>query len=86
MEFEEFDALVKREVRRLAAGKTMPSHALWNEMRDPKLPTLSTVIARYGAGTAEELASLLGYNPSLRGIKPQQAADEETQAAEAVSA
>lgn len=86
MEFEEFDALVKREVRRLAAGKTMPSHALWNEMRDPKLPTLSTVITRYGATSAEDLASLLGYNPPLWGIKPQQPADEETQAAEAVSA
>ena len=84
MEFEEFDALVKREVKRLAAGNTMPSHALWNEMRDPKLPVLSSVMHRYGAGTAEDLARMLGYNPPLRGMKPQQPAGEEIQAAEAV--
>jgi hypothetical protein len=86
MEFEEFDAMVKREVKRLAAGNTMPSHALWNEMRDPKLPVLSSVMHRYGASSAEELARMLGYNPPLRGLRPQRPAGEETQEAEAVPA
>lgn len=67
MTFEEFDVLVKKEVKRLSSAGIMPSHALWNELRDPQLPVLSSVMRRYGAATAEDLATMLGYSPPLRG-------------------
>ncbi len=82
MTFEEFDALVKREVKRLSVAGTMPSHAFWNEMRDPKLPVLSSVMRRYGAATAEDLAQMLGYSPPLRGPNPKSAqAEPQTESA-----
>lgn len=86
LDFEAFDALVRKEVKRLSTAGAMPSHAFWDEFRDPALPTLVNVIARYGVSGAGELAKLLGYAPSLRGPRPQPAVDEETQEAEAVSA
>jgi len=86
LSFEEFDALVKSDVKRLSTGRIMPTHSLWNEMRNPALPNLTSVATRYGVATVEELAMMLGYTPPLRGMKPQQSAGEEIQAAEAVSA
>ncbi len=78
MDFEEFDALVKKEVKRLGTAGIMPSHAHWNEFKDPALPTLTTVITRYGAASAEDLATMLGYSPPLRG--PGKNAQTEVQA------
>lgn len=86
MEFEEFDVLVRKEVKRLATAGAMPSHAFWDEFRDPALPTLVNVIARYGASGAKDLAKMLGYAPALCDPKPRRSVDEETQEAEAVSA
>jgi len=86
LSFEEFDALVKADVKRLSTGRIMPTHSLWNEMRNPALPNLTSVATRYGVATVEELAQHLGYTPPLRGMKPQQSAGEEIQATEAVSA
>lgn len=85
MEFEAFDALVRKEVKRLSTAGAMPSHAFWDEFRDPALPTLVNVIARYSVSGAGDLAKLLGYAPALRGPRPQPAIDEETQEAEAVA-
>ena len=86
LSFEEFDALVKADVKRLSTGRIMPTHSLWNEMRNPALPNLTSVATRYGVAMVEDLAMMLGYNPPLRGMKPQQSAGEEIQATEAVSA
>lgn len=64
--FEEFDRLVRAEIKRLAPSPgQMPSHNLWNEMRTPPLPTLGAVISRYDCVDLNGLAKELGMNPPL---------------------
>lgn len=64
--FEEFDRLVRAEMKRLAPSPgQMPSHNLWNEMRTPPLPTLGAVISRYDCVDLNGLAKELGMNPPL---------------------
>jgi len=67
--FEEFDKLVRSEMKRLApVPGTMPGHALWNEMRDSQLPTMGGVISRYDCTDLKGLAALLNLAPPI--IKP----------------
>lgn len=64
--FEEFDKLVRSEMKRLApVPGTMPGHALWNELRDPQLPTMGGVISRYDCTDLKGLAELLNLNPPI---------------------
>lgn len=64
--FEEFDKLVRSEMKRLAPSPgQMPSHNIWNEMRTPPLPTLGAVISRYDCVDLNGLAKELGMNPPL---------------------
>lgn len=64
--FEEFDQLVRSEMKRLAPiPNTMPGHALWNELRDPQLPTMGGVISRYDCTDLKGLAALLNLNPPI---------------------
>lgn len=64
--FEEFDKLVRSEMKRLApVPGTMPGHALWNELRDPQLPTMGGVISRYDCTDLKGLAVLLNLNPPI---------------------
>lgn len=70
--FEEFDKLVRAEMKRLApVPGTMPGHALWNEMRDPQLPTMGGVISRYDCTDLKGLATLLNLNPPISKPGPQ---------------
>ena len=64
--FEEFDKLVRAEMKRLApVPGTMPGHALWNELRDPQLPTMGGVVSRYDCTDLKGLAVLLNLNPPI---------------------
>ncbi len=64
--FEEFDKLVRAEMKRLApVPGTMPGHALWNEMRDPQLPTMGAVVSRYDCTDLKGLAALLNLAPPI---------------------
>ena len=64
--FEEFDKLVRSEMKRLApVPGTMPGHALWNELRDPQLPTMGGVISRYDCTDLKGLAVLLNLAPPI---------------------
>lgn len=64
--FEEFDKLVRAEMKRLApVPGTMPGHSLWNEMRDSQLPTMGGVISRYDCTDLKGLAALLNLNPPI---------------------
>lgn len=64
--FEEFDKLVRAEMKRLApVPNTMPGHALWNELRDLQLPTMGGVISRYDCTDLKGLAVLLNLNPPI---------------------
>ena len=70
--FEEFDKLVRSEMKRLApVPGTMPGHALWNEMRDPQLPTMGGVISRYDCIDLKGLATLLNLTPPISKPGPQ---------------
>ena len=64
--FEEFDKLVRSEMKRLApVPGTMPGHALWNEMRDPQLPTMGAVVSRYDCTDLKGLAAMLNLTPPI---------------------
>jgi hypothetical protein len=63
---DEFDQLVRSEMKRLAPTPgTMVGYKLWDEMRNPRLPTMQAVIRRYGCETALQLATKLGMEPPL---------------------
>ena len=64
--FEEFDKLVRSEMKRLApVPGTMPGHALWNELRDSQLPTMGAVVSRYDCTDLKGLAAMLNLNPPI---------------------
>ncbi|HMR01737.1 MAG TPA: hypothetical protein PKA43_00035 [Candidatus Competibacter phosphatis] len=58
--FAEFDDLCRKEMKRLAMDGRMPGYRLWNAERDPRLPTLGGVVARYNVPGLIELAAELG--------------------------
>jgi hypothetical protein len=59
--FEEYDRLVRSEMKRLSRNGIMPGPVTWNDRRDRRLPTLQAVVYRYGFKRPEELANKLGY-------------------------
>lgn len=63
--FAEFDQLVRAEMKRLSMDGRLPGHKLWNNERDPRLPTMAAVILRYGTTTLADLAPKFGLQPPL---------------------
>lgn len=63
--FEEFDRLVRIEMKRLGSGGTMPGFGLWDAQRTRPLPSMAAVLQRYKVQTTTELAAILGLNPPL---------------------
>lgn len=59
--FEEYDRLVRAEMKRLSLGGVMPGYTYWEKARDPRLPTLLAIIRRYGFSNPAQLAEHLGY-------------------------
>jgi len=66
--FETFDALVRREVKRLSIDGRIPGHRLWESERDQRLPTLTAVIQRYNVTNLIDFADLMGMEPPLRAL------------------
>lgn len=67
--FPEFDALCRKELKRLSLDRRLPGRRLWDEERDKRLPTLDAVRMRYRCATMEQLAEELGFAPPLRSGK-----------------
>lgn len=63
--FAEFDKLVRAEMKRLSMDGRLPGHKLWNNERNPHLPTLAAVLLRYGVTTLSDLAPKFGLQPPL---------------------
>lgn len=63
IKFEDFDKLVRLEMKRLNMDGRMPSMALWDSERKPPLPTMGAVMARYGVTRIAELAGKLDMPP-----------------------
>lgn len=68
LKLDEFDTLVRSEMKRLSMDKRIPSHGLWNAERDPRLPTLTGVCQRYGVPNLVALAAKLDMSPPLSAI------------------
>lgn len=64
--YDEFDKLVRSEMKRLAPTPgVMPGYKTWDEMRAEPLPTMLAVIRRYNCASSTELATKLGMEPPL---------------------
>ena len=63
--FDEFDRLVRAEMKRISTGGTMPGFGLWDLQRTKTLPSMGAVLQRYRVQTTTELAAILGLNPPL---------------------
>ncbi len=63
--FDDLDALVRSEMKRLSMDKRIPGHSLWNAERDPRLPTLTAICYRYDVKNLVELAAKLEMQPPL---------------------
>ncbi len=61
----EYDALVRKEMKRLSLDRRLPGRKLWEEQRDRRLPTLDAVRIRYKCATMGQLAQELGMEPPL---------------------
>lgn len=68
LSFAEFDPLVRSEMKRLSMDGRMPGHKLWDQERDPRLPTLAAVLYRYSVSTLVDLAEKLDMQPSLSAL------------------
>lgn len=82
--FEEFDRLVRAEMKRIGTGGTMPGFGLWDLQRTKTLPSMGAVLQRYKVQTTTELAAILGLNPPLgtqarTKIKAEDNADADTE-------
>lgn len=65
LKFDEFDTLVRSEMKRLSMDRRIPSHSLWNAERDQRLPTLTAICQRYDAPNLVALAAKLDMLPPL---------------------
>jgi len=65
LKFEEFDKLVRSEMKRLSLDGRIPGYRLWETERDPRLPTLGAVCQRYDVSTLPALAAKLSMLPPL---------------------
>jgi len=63
--FDELDALVRTEMKRLSIDKRMPGSRLWDEERDNRLPTLGAIMHRYKKTRLADLAEVFGLQPPL---------------------
>lgn len=63
--FAEFDMLVGKELKRLSVDGRIPNAGLWDEQRDPRLPTYVAVMQRYGCTNLTSFAEKMGMQPPL---------------------
>lgn len=66
--FDQFDKLVRSEMKRLSMDGRMPNHRLWNDERNVLLPTMAAVLYRYGVTTLVDLAKRLDMQPPLSAL------------------
>jgi len=66
--WDQFHALVCDEMRRLSVNDRMPTKAIWNNERDPRLPTIAKVLRAYTAENMLQLASFLEMRPPVEEI------------------
>jgi len=65
LKFDQFDNLVRSEMKRLSMDKRIPSHSLCNAERDQRLPTLTAICQRYDVPNLVALAAKLEMLPPL---------------------
>lgn len=63
--FEQFDSLVRKEVKRLSMDGRIPNAKLWDSERDPRLPAYAAVMARYGCTSLASFAEKMGMQPPI---------------------
>ena len=63
---DEYDVLVRSEMKRLSMEGRLPNRRLWDEERNPRLPTLKAVQDRYKCDSLDALAAVMGLEPPLR--------------------
>ena len=61
--FEEFDAAVRAEIKRLGRNGELPTGTIWNRERSEELPTLTGVMRRYGCKNMAEFEEKLQAAP-----------------------
>lgn len=66
--FDQFDKLVRSEMKRLSMDGRMPNHRLWNDERNVLLPTMTGVMLRYGCNNLIDLAAKLDMLPPLSAL------------------
>lgn len=66
--FDQFDKLVRSEMKRLGMDGRMPNHRLWNDERNVQLPTMAGVMLRYGCNNLIDLAEKLDVLPPLSAL------------------
>lgn len=69
--FDQFDKLVRSEMKRLSMDGRMPNHRLWNDERNVLLPTMARVMLRYGCNNLIDLAAKLDMLPPLSALNGQ---------------
>lgn len=64
--FEQFDAAVRAEIRRLGQNGNLPTGSIWDRERSPDLPSLTGVMRRYGCKNMAEFEEKLQAAGSAR--------------------
>jgi len=66
--FDQFDQMVRAEMKRLSMDRRIPSYRLWDTERDSRLPTLGGVILRYGCTNLVDFAEKIDMLPPLSAL------------------
>lgn len=66
--FAELDPLVRSELKRLSMDGRIPNYKLWDSERDPRLPTLGAILARYDVTNLGDFAAFFGMEPPLSAL------------------
>lgn len=66
--FDQFDQMVRAEMKRLSMDRRIPSYRLWDTERDSRLPTLGGVIQRYGCTNLVDFAEKIDMLPPLSAL------------------
>lgn len=66
--WQQFDGLVREEMKRLADNERMPDHRRWNNERDVRLPTMAQLFTGYEVANILQLAHKLEMRPPLSAL------------------